>query len=388
MAGLDAGGFWSYVHADDDSEAGRIVALSRHLQEEYALLTGDRLELFVDRDLAWGDEWRSRIDEALAGVTFFIPVVTPRFFQSEECRRELLSFEGRARAVGLGELLLPILYSDVVGLSDDAEDEAVRAVARIQWVDWRDLRLEDPGSPAYRKGVNGLAKRLKQIAEAVVERPVAEGGVGGDNASKLAEARQAIAIVGERGPDGLEGDELGLVDLIAGAEEALPRLTEVSEEMARLIEEIGALAEEAAGGMAASDAAGKGFAGRLRVIKEFAKALDQPSERLLQLGSRYASELRSVDAGFIALIDLSKAADATEDRAAAEELAEAVRGMAEASRETVGLLRGFSKTLEESAAYSRDLRPVLQRIQDALRRVMDGQAVMDEWVRRLGNDST
>jgi len=80
MAGLGAAGFWSYARADDEAESGRIVALARHLQEEYALLTGDALDLFVDRDLAWGEEWRSRIDEALAGVTFFIPVVTPRFF--------------------------------------------------------------------------------------------------------------------------------------------------------------------------------------------------------------------------------------------------------------------------------------------------------------------
>src|SRR4051812_13855319 len=104
MAILNATGFWSYVHADDQAEGGRILALAHHLQEEYALLTGDKLRLFLDRDdLRWGDEWREKLDHALAGVTFFIPIVTPRYFASQECRAELLAFESRARNVGLGE---------------------------------------------------------------------------------------------------------------------------------------------------------------------------------------------------------------------------------------------------------------------------------------------
>jgi len=49
-------GFWSYVHADDEAESGRIVRLGRDLQSQYELLTGESVELlFLDKDaIAWG----------------------------------------------------------------------------------------------------------------------------------------------------------------------------------------------------------------------------------------------------------------------------------------------------------------------------------------------
>jgi hypothetical protein len=97
VAAAGVGGFWSYAHADESAETGRITQLARNLQEEYSLITGQEIQLFLDRDdLTWGDNWRKHIDEALAGITFFIPILTPRYFQSEECRRELLTFTTRA----------------------------------------------------------------------------------------------------------------------------------------------------------------------------------------------------------------------------------------------------------------------------------------------------
>jgi hypothetical protein len=50
-------GFWSYVHADDVAEGGRIRRLANDLKEQYALISGESIEIFVDRDaLAWGDD--------------------------------------------------------------------------------------------------------------------------------------------------------------------------------------------------------------------------------------------------------------------------------------------------------------------------------------------
>lgn len=315
-------------------------------------------------------------------MTFFIPIITPRYFEREECRRELLAFEGRARAADLDELLLPILYVDVPGLTEEADDEAMRAVARFQWQDWQELRLEDTVSPAYRRGVNELATRLKEVAAAVVARPVGDLAEE-DRGAKLEEAREAIAVAGHHVVDTAEGEELGLVDVLAEAEEALPRMTGILEEMGEVLEEIGRLAEEGTAALEQSNAAGEGFAKRLRIIRDFSTRLDAPSERLLGLSSRYASELRSVDTGFVALIGLAESAETPEDRAAAAEFFDVVREMSRAARETVAMIRDFYETLGGLASYSRDLRRPVQRIQEALQRVMDGQAVMDDWVRRI-----
>jgi hypothetical protein len=285
-------------------------------------------------------------------------------------------------------LLLPILYVDVPGLTEDADDQAMRTVVEVQWEDWRELRLEDPISPAYRTGVHDLATRLKDVAEAVVARPVGVLGDETDRASKFEEAREAIAVVSHKPVLLTDPEELGLVDVLAEAEEALPRLTGILEEMGEALEEIGRAAEDGTAVMEASANAGEGFAARLRLVRDFSQRLEAPSELLLRLSSRYASELTAVDAGFTALIDLGHAAETAQDRAASQEFFTAVRGMSSAGRANAGILEDFLENLQGLASFSRDLRPPLQRIQDALRRVLDGQAVMDDWVRRVdrGND--
>jgi hypothetical protein len=168
---ISSAGFWSYAHQDDTAERGRILALSESVAEEYALLTGSDFNLFVDRNgIEWGDQWRIRIESALADTTFFLPIITPRYFKREECRRELLTFYSQAESLGVSEYLLPVLYATVPDLAEDSPDKAIAIVARTQYVDWTSLRLSDPESTEYRTAVNLLAARLVTIAEQLATR--------------------------------------------------------------------------------------------------------------------------------------------------------------------------------------------------------------------------
>ena len=170
MSNDAAVGFWSYTHEDDELDGGSILKLSSLIMEEYNLLSGEPLELFVDRnDIAWGGEWRTRIDSSLAEATFFVPIITPRYFTRPECRRELLEFAAKAEILGAKELLLPILYVDVSGLSAESPDEAVASIARTQYVDWRKNRLLEPASREYRVAINALAQRLLDITRYVAD---------------------------------------------------------------------------------------------------------------------------------------------------------------------------------------------------------------------------
>src|SRR3954452_5800638 len=117
MANLE--GFWSYVHADDEADQGRVAQLARDVVDQFKMLTGDEIDLFLDQDaLEWGDRWKDKIDDSLASVAFFIPVITPRYFRSAECRRELQFFARRARELGVSELVLPLLYVDFPALHE------------------------------------------------------------------------------------------------------------------------------------------------------------------------------------------------------------------------------------------------------------------------------
>lgn len=126
------------------------MQLADAVKEEYDLLTGSELNLFVDRDaLEWGETWRDRIDTSLAQTTFFIAVISPRYFSRAECRQEFITFMSQATSLGLQEYLLPILFVDVLDLSDDSPDELKAAVARTHSADWRTLRLLDSSDSKY-----------------------------------------------------------------------------------------------------------------------------------------------------------------------------------------------------------------------------------------------
>jgi hypothetical protein len=46
--------------------------------------------IFQDRaDVAWGQNWQQRIDEALDVATLLLVIITPGFFSSAACRAEL-----------------------------------------------------------------------------------------------------------------------------------------------------------------------------------------------------------------------------------------------------------------------------------------------------------
>ena len=155
-------GFWSYVHFDDEAEGGRVSQLARDVADQFEMMSGESISLFLDRDaIDWGQNWKERIDASLGSIAFFIAVMTPRYFMSAECRRELQFFVRRAAALGMKDLVLPLHYADVPELGrSDSNDELVNLVRSFQWEDWRSLRFADRSSEAYRRAVAQLASRL------------------------------------------------------------------------------------------------------------------------------------------------------------------------------------------------------------------------------------
>lgn len=367
MTGREFAGFWSYTHRDDELDGGRVRRLADRIRDEYELITGEELSLFVDREaLSWGDEWRVRIDEALEGTAFFIPVVTPRYFQSTECRKELIRFAGHAKSLGVEELLLPILYITVQELAgEDPNDAAVALVAKTQYEDWRALRLEDENSPSYRQAINRLATRLADIASRIADT------VHGEPQQTTLEQEA-------------EAEDPGLLDLMAVAEEAMPRWQETIEQFPEEMEALTVAAAAAIEDMQRSDARGAGFAGRLTAARKFATGVAEPAQRMLDLGTEYASDLVHIDAGMRRLIRHADEVQLDEEeRQAACEMFASLLGLVASSREAVESLQEFVGTLRSMEKLSKDVRRPLGMVRDGLRRVMDGQAVLDEWERLI-----
>lgn len=186
--------FWSYTHEDDERLNGAISSLAQRLGNEYAVSSGDNLNIFLDRQsLDWGDAWRQKIDSALGKAPLFIAIVTPKFVKSAECRRELLTFVSQAESRGFSRLLLPILFIDVPGLGEGSADEVMAIVARTQYVSWSHLRLLAEDSSEVRTAVNALAKRIMELqAEAQASMQAVDEQVESNEATTMEEVFSAI----------------------------------------------------------------------------------------------------------------------------------------------------------------------------------------------------
>jgi hypothetical protein len=363
----NAQGFWSYAHRDDEAEAGRISQLARDVVAQYEMITGEAIELFLDRDsLEWGDEWQAKVDASLASVAFFIPVLTPRYFQSAECRRELNVFARLAERLGVRELVMPILYIDVPALHDDPpEDETMVLVKSFQWESWVDLRFADSASSEYRRAVAKLARRLAD-ANALAERTDVSAA--------------AIAL-----SEGDDDQELGVLDLMARAEEAMPQWSETMQEITREIENISTLAQATTAEMAQGDKQGKGFAARLTAARRMAKELDGPAQRIDNLGEQFARQLYEIDQGVRLLIERlpGEVEEDPEGRESACEFFQSVRLMADSAEEGLGALKGMVDAMSPIEGMSRDLRPRLRKLNHGLTLMYEGRNVIRSWVAQI-----
>ena len=280
----NATGFWSYVRMDDSDELGRISQLARDVVRQYEMLTGETINLFIDRDdIKWGDKYRKVIDGSLASVKFFIPVMTPRYFMHKECIRELEYFAKRAKELGITELILPLHYVEVPELIDDSEKEGVLGmISEFQYRDWRDIRFSDTTSEVYRREVSAIAALVqanKTADQAVFNTDTAEES--------------------EKYDEYDEDSKPGTLDLLAGSERAFPEFIDT---VNRLGEQTSIIGEILTGSRSRIEKA-SGFRNRVLEVRNVAMKLRAPTANIEGLRDLYKSQLKEIDEGLRVIIE-------------------------------------------------------------------------------------
>ncbi len=360
------GGFWSYVHADDEADGNRVTELARDIKAQFEMLTAETLDLFLDHEeIAWGDDWRRSIDDALDKGRFLCAILTPRYFRSPECRKELHTFAMRATSLGVRELLLPLLYVDVRDIhSDNPEDTLIALVKTFQWEDWRDLRFCDRASGEYRRAVAHLAERLVIAGEQAEQVQVAPGG----------EAEPSE-------------DRPGLLDHIANAEEAVPKLSQTIEALSKEIVLIGEIAEGTTRELERSADSRSTYVSRVLPMKRMADRLEDPAQRIWSLANEYTSELYEVDGGIRVIISLasSQIESDPELRDQLSVFCGAVLSFAQSAREGLGSAEKLKTALAPIEGLTRDLRPVIRLLQKAFNVLTEAISVSDDWVQLIEN---
>ena len=151
--------FLSYAHADDDE--GEVTRFVDRLKREIRQQLGRSFEVFRDRDdIQWGENWRRRIDESLDSVTFLIAILSPSFFQSEECLRELERFRQRERELRRDDLILPVVWIEPDELTEEGHQHG-SFLSQRQYTNWEDYRFHEPYPVEARQRIVTLARAVK-----------------------------------------------------------------------------------------------------------------------------------------------------------------------------------------------------------------------------------
>lgn len=158
----------SYTPFDDRDED--LTRLRENLSKEVMSLTGKEFPIFQQADIQWGQHLQERIETAINEVTFFIPVITPSFFRSDDCRKEFQLFLQREKKLQRNDLILPIYYITVPELEDlsthATQDMAI--IAARKSVDWRNLRAENFNAPQVRERLVTMAKQIITAMQQVI----------------------------------------------------------------------------------------------------------------------------------------------------------------------------------------------------------------------------
>jgi len=196
-------GFMSYVRFDDSHERGRLSEFGERLSGEVRVQSGDKFHIFQDRnDIAWGQQWKHRINESLDAITFLIPIITPGFFKSPACRAELERFLDREAQLQRSDLILPVYYVNCPMLHYEGEREGDRLaniIAGRQYADWRELRFEPFTSPQVARMLAGMATQIVEALErgnSVQSSSTVSGGAVSQRGSQIVRPRDPTSESG------------------------------------------------------------------------------------------------------------------------------------------------------------------------------------------------
>ncbi|GAA0535412.1 hypothetical protein GCM10010172_15780 [Paractinoplanes ferrugineus] len=167
--------FISYAHdpfGDDDQHVDRFY---RDLNHDVLMFAGSRDETagFCDASLRLGQRWSRTLVDNLSTAQVFIPILSPKYFQSEACGKEWSVFASRldedARPESQDSSIIPLLWipMTVPAIAQPYQFKETSFGAKYEEVKLRALIREGRHGDDYKSFVQKLAQRVFQHATAV-----------------------------------------------------------------------------------------------------------------------------------------------------------------------------------------------------------------------------
>src|SRR5262249_34377013 len=127
-------GFFSYSHHDAETDPGVVKAFTRFLEKRVnAKLANARFEIWRDEEgLRTGDKWSEKIEAQLRACDVLLVLLTPRWIESEYCRKEYTFFEQIESGRTVGEYVAPILARKIEKQEKHLTDEQKKVYERLK----------------------------------------------------------------------------------------------------------------------------------------------------------------------------------------------------------------------------------------------------------------
>lgn len=295
-------GFASYTRADNETFGNVVDRLRQDITAMYEAMTGKRLDLFLDREsIGWGEDWRQKIHESVDSASVFIPIVTMRYFNSQMCMEELLTFHAAANRLGVTELILPIVLFGADQIRSDDPRSEVQLIARLNYKNVEQAWTAGYDSPEWRSFIAECVRDLdKAIQRAETVLSEEEKLAAGRSKPPAAPTPKTGEIVGD------DEDEPVLFDL----DEMTARLALVEPLTSKAIGELNQIAQL----IGDFDVEGVSVqTGRARAIA-LANSIREPADAIEKSGSELESILFGLDSDVRALVSELSAIDLPEAR--------------------------------------------------------------------------
>jgi len=182
--------FLSYTRKDDEFFGGYITAFRKMLENAVQVVTGETsFQVFQDIDgIVIGENWEKKLDEAIHSSSFFVPMLSPLFFNSQPCREEVEKFLEHERALNRSDLILPIYFLTTAKLEKEEEktkDPLATEFAKRQLFDWRQQANVPLQDPAGRVAILALARAVANALERLENSNVLKRLEVGDTLGRL-----------------------------------------------------------------------------------------------------------------------------------------------------------------------------------------------------------
>jgi hypothetical protein len=208
-------GFLSYARVDDTSKL--VSKLHEYLERNCGMHLGYPTSIYVDkRDIQPGTDWAVEIESSLSKVEALFPVMSPSFFNSPNCRREVEIYAAARLKAGKRLNIFPILLVPVPQLKATSNDPLVQQLVSCQFADLTSVLrkgFRDPAKVALDRVAQSVSVQIREELHAnnaigkVLQRAL-------ESASERSEFERELSRVKLALPDSVSKDTLlGLVEL-------------------------------------------------------------------------------------------------------------------------------------------------------------------------------